>query len=118
MNIIGKIMTLFGCLAVGSLATYVAFELGGIELLLAGVIGMMIIEGMVTFSFSWKWIGLFVHFVWAAIFYLIYSSEYSMFGEWQWCLLWGVLIVRTVLQPVYLMILYYQEKNEKSLQNV
>ena len=82
--------------------SHYAFEFAGIELLLAGVIILMIIEGIVTVELRCKWIGFFYHLLCAVLFFLIYSSEHSMFDGWQWCLLWGILAIRlVVLQPIY-----------------
>lgn len=83
--------------------SHYALKFAGIDLLLAAVVLVMIVEGIVTIELRWKWIGFIYHALCATIFYVLYSSEHFMFDGWEWYLLWSVLAFRLlILQPVYL----------------
>lgn len=102
VNLDGLVMCVFLAI-VGAILTFATYDLGGIELLLAGVVLALLIEGALTAMFSYKWYGLFYHLLWASIFYWCYSKEQGVFEGWQWYLLWGLLVIRIlVLQPIYL----------------
>ena len=86
----------------GGILSYIIFELGGIEFLLAGIILTMVIEGVMTVTLPCRWVGFIYHLLWAAAFYFTHPNHLMLDG-WLWYLLWAVFVIRVViLQPVYL----------------
>ena len=98
-----KIVTFIALAIAGAVLAQVAFNEGGIELLLAGVVITLFMEGAMTIMFPNRWCGFVYHLLWAGVFYWYNYKTQAMLDGWQWYLLWGLFVVRiVVIQPIYL----------------